>query len=168
MRRGDGPRAFFAVHGWGGSHRTFDPLLPYLPPDATLWAPDCPGYGQSSSPEWTRAAYRQALLQAIDAVPAERFTFVGNCSGAILGLDALLERRERIERIVLLDPFAYLPWYFALFLVPVFGPIAFWSTFANPLGRWITNAGLRKHRAEGTHLTGSFAAVDPRAAWHTL
>ena len=30
-----------------------------------------------------------------------------------------LGRPEVVERIVMVDPFAYCPWYFRLFLVPV-------------------------------------------------
>jgi pimeloyl-ACP methyl ester carboxylesterase len=107
---GGGPRTFVALHGWGGSHRTFHPLLPFLPADVTLHAIDCPGYGRSATPQWTREAYREAIAAAIDTIDAESFVLVGNCSGAIFGLDAVMQRHSaRIERLVLYDPFAYTP-----------------------------------------------------------
>jgi pimeloyl-ACP methyl ester carboxylesterase len=168
-RWGSGPRAIVAFHGWGGSHRTFEPLLPWLPDDVSLFGVDLPGYGQSPAlGSWSIAESDAAIRAAVEALPVERFTVLGNCSGAILGLSALRHLPERVERVVLIDPFAYTPWYFRLFLVPVFGPVAFWSTFANPIGRALTNRSLAKHRQADTDLTASFAAIDPWVAWNTL
>jgi pimeloyl-ACP methyl ester carboxylesterase len=166
---GEGPRAVLALHGWGGSHLTFAPLIPHLPPDVSLYAPDLPGYGASPPlRDWAREAYVERLVELIDQLPHERFTLLGNCSGAILGLSALLSRTERVDRVVMLDAFAFTPWYFGVFLWPVLGPLAFWSTFANPAGRWLTNASLARHRANETHLTSSFERVPVATSWNTL
>lgn len=166
---GHGPHGVFALHGWGGSHHTFDPLLQHLEADHfRLWSVDLPGYGGANPPaEWSVGAYTDMIVEAIDRTEG-RLTLLGNCSGAIFGCAAAIKRPERFDRIVLLDPFAYLPWYFALFLIPVLGRVAFWTTFANPIGRWLTNRGLARHRAESTDLTASFARVDPESAWQTL
>jgi pimeloyl-ACP methyl ester carboxylesterase len=93
---------------------------------------------------------------------------LGNCSGAIAGLAALQQQPNRFERLVLVDPFAFTPWYLKLFLVPLVGRLFFWSTFANPLGRWFTNLSLASKREADTDLTASFAAVPPATAWNTL
>lgn len=169
VRTGEGPSHWVGFHGWGGDHRTFSPVLPWLPADASFHAVELPGYGSTAAlPDWTVDAMREVVVDAIDRIPGERFTFVGNCSGAILGLLGALERPERIERIVLIDPFAFVPWYFRLLLLPGVGRLAYRSAFANPVGRWITNSGLRRHRAEGTDMTASFVRVDHDAAWETL
>lgn len=161
QRYGNGSRAFLGLHGWSGDHRTFEPLLRYLPKDASFYSVDLPGYGQSPVPrEWTLAAFAEAVGDVIDKLPAERLTLVGNCSGALLGLLAAPSRLARLERLVLLDPFAFVPWYFRLFIEKPFGKYAYYSTFANPLGRWITNLSLARYRAEATDLTGSFGKVD--------
>ena len=65
-----------------------------------------------------------------------------------------------MRRLVLIDPFAFLPWYFKVFVHPRIGHIAYHSTFANPVGRWLTNASLRNRRAAETDLTGSFRELD--------
>jgi pimeloyl-ACP methyl ester carboxylesterase len=61
---------------------------------------------------------------------------------------------------VLIDAFAFVPWYFKVFVNPVYGGIAYRSTFANPAGRWLTNATLRNRRTPDTHLTDSFREID--------
>jgi pimeloyl-ACP methyl ester carboxylesterase len=161
-RYGNGPRAFLGWHGWSGDHRTFEPLLRYLPAEVSFYSVDLPGYGQSPPPlgEWNLTTVAEEIGATIDKLAVERFTLVGNCSGALLGLQAVPSRLARIERLVLLDAFAFVPWYFRLFIEKPFGTYAYYSTFANPLGRWITNLSLARHRAAATDLTGSFGKVD--------
>ena len=159
VRHGAGPRAFVALHGWGGSHLTFAPLAPHLPPDVSLFAVDLPGYGRSPRADGSAEEVAGAVVRTVDAVGAADVTLVGNCSGAIFALLAALGA-PRVRRVVLVDPFAFVPWYFKVFLHPAIGRYAYYSTFANPLGRWITNASLRRQRAAGSHLTQSFRRVD--------
>ena len=171
-RYGTGARTYFGLHGWSGDHSTFAPLAKYLPTGATLLSPDLPGYGGSRE---TRPGelgqVAEALASALEAVESQTFTLIGNCSGALLGL-AALERQpsiqKRVERLVLIDPFAYTPWYFQLFMVPLFGKVAYYSTFANPLGRVVTNLSLRGHRAEETDLTHSFRRIDHAVSYRYL
>ncbi|MFB6351002.1 MAG: alpha/beta fold hydrolase, partial [Bradymonadaceae bacterium] len=47
---GTGDQTVVGIHGWNGSYRTFDPLVPHLAEDASLYAIDLPGYGQSAPP----------------------------------------------------------------------------------------------------------------------
>jgi pimeloyl-ACP methyl ester carboxylesterase len=157
-RYGSGTDVFVGIHGWGGSHRTFTPLAPYVPPSASLLAIDLPGYGRSSwQPVQSAAGIAGQLEAFLAALASPRVTLVGNCSGAIL---SLLARTAAVSRLVLVDPFAFLPWYFKVFVHPSFGRIAYHSTFANPAGRWLTNLSLKNRRAADTDLTGSFRNVD--------
>lgn len=168
-RYGQGERAFFGVHGWSGTHRTFEPLVPFLPPDVTLYAVDLPGSGRSPRlPALDHETLSRAIAEEIDGLAADSITFVGNCSGAIQGLGALPAIAERVERLVLIDPFAFTPWYFQLFVQPVIGRVAYYSTFANPIGRWIANLSLRRHRAEATDLTESFGRIDHASTYRYL
>lgn len=146
-------------HGWGGSHRTFIPLLPYLPGGRGMVCPDLPGYGMSSEPSrWEWELVAALTLEALDLADVPRgVAAVGSCSGAILLLE--IERLDpgRFGRLVLVDPFAWMPWYFRIFTLPFIGPLAYWTAFANPIGRWMGNRALARHRAEQTHLTASFS-----------
>ena len=77
-------------------------------------------------------------------------------------------RPEVVARIVMIDPFAYCPWYFRFFLLPLVGFPIYAVAFANPLGRWLTNLSLQDKKAGDTDLTRSFARVNHRATWKYL
>lgn len=162
-RYGSGPRAFFCLHGWSGDHRTYEPLEPWIPADASLYAADLPGCGASPPPRaWTMEAVAGVIGAAIDAIPARSVTIVGNCMGALLALRAPV--LKPVERYVLIDALAYWPWYFRVFAARGWGRYAYFATFANPLGRRLTNASLRGRRAAGTDLTAGFASAHHDAA----
>ncbi|MEO7270937.1 MAG: alpha/beta hydrolase [Vicinamibacterales bacterium] len=160
-RVGSGPDVYVGVHGWGGSHATFLPIAPYVPASATLHAVDLPGYGRSAWHDVDSAAgIAQPIAELIERLDTPRVTLIGNCSGAILGLLANELAPSRITRFVLIDPFAFLPWYFKVFVHPAYGRVAYHSTFANPIGRWATNLSLKKNRTAASDLTSSFQDVD--------
>jgi pimeloyl-ACP methyl ester carboxylesterase len=159
-RWGEGRRRFVGLHGWSGDHRTFEPLAPFVPADASLLAFDQPGLGRSAPPRgWSMAEFLAPLVAALQAEPGP-LTLIGNCSGAVIAMELALVLGPRVERLVLIDPFAYVPWYFALLARGWTGRFFYWVTFANPIGRWITNTVLASKRTEATDLTASFAGVD--------
>jgi pimeloyl-ACP methyl ester carboxylesterase len=164
-RYGWGPQVYFALHGWGGDRRTFAPLAPFVPEDASLYAADLPGCGDSPRPNaWTVGCVVEEVVWAVRATGAARVTLVGNCGGAVFALLAARELGALVERVSMIDPFAYLPRYFKLFNAGEFGRRAYDATFANPFGRWLTNQSLRGRRAGASDLTASFAEVDHEAA----
>ena len=169
---GRGPRVFFGLHGWSGDHSTFAPLVNYMPAEATFASADLPGYGQSAgTADLTLAGLAGVVADAMERIERPTFALVGNCSGALVGLTALELRPSlvgRVERLVLIAPVAYTPWNFRFFVSPPIGRYAYYSTFANPLGRWLTNLSLRGHRAEETDLTHSFSAVDHAVSYRYL
>ena len=168
-RSGAGGRIFVALHGWGGNYLTYAPLVPFLPAAASLFAADLPGYGRS--PKASAASADElggVITQAIERVTPGPITLVGNCSGAIFACLAAASLGARVERLVLIDPFAFVPWYFKVFIHPAIGRYAYYSTFANPMGRWLTNASLKNRRAANTHLTDSFREVDPEVSLRYL
>jgi pimeloyl-ACP methyl ester carboxylesterase len=168
-RYGTGPRIFLGVHGWAGNHRTFHRFAKYLPEDCSFFTPDLPGYGGSPAPErWDASLVEDALAQSISDHGWTDVTLVGHCGGALFA--AALAQRSGIpvSRLVMIDPFAYVPWYFGVFLKGDFGRYAYLSTFANPLGRWMTNLSLSSKRAKDTNLTEAFSGVDHEVAHHYL
>jgi pimeloyl-ACP methyl ester carboxylesterase len=153
------------LHGWGGDRRTFAPLASYVPDTASLYAADLPGCGHSPRPNaWAIGCVVEEIVRAVRETGAERVTLVGNCGGSVFALLAARELGERVERVSMIDPFAYLPRYFKLFNAGEFGHRAYDATFANPVGRWLTNQSLRGRRAGASDLTASFAEVDHEAA----
>jgi pimeloyl-ACP methyl ester carboxylesterase len=164
-RHGRGRRSYFALHGWGGSRYTFAPLAPFVPAEASLYCADLPGCGESPAPrEWSVETVVAEIVEAIKASTEGRLTLIGNCGGAAFALLAAQRIEERVSRVVMIDPFAYLPRYFRLFLAGEFGRRAYQATFANPLGRWLTNQSLRGRREGANDLTATFADADHEAA----
>ncbi len=161
-RFGEGDaHSFFGVHGWGsGGVQSFEALAQNLPPGATLWAPDMPGCGKSPSPDsWEMEAIHAELFDAFDACESHGpITVIGSCSGSFHILPLAIARPERISHIVLLEPFAYMPWFFGIFLAPVTGYPLYKMVFDNPIGRAATRASLKKQGGdqEKVDMIGSF------------
>ncbi len=165
-RCGNGPVHYLGVHGWSGDHRTFDPLTSGLPADASFWSVDLPGCGQSAPPrEWSVAGIGAELAEVLRGLPPD-ITVIGNCSGAIFALEAA--KHVPVQRIVMIDAFAYWPWYFKVFLAPGWGRYAYMTAFANPLGRWLANLSLASRRAEDTDLTDGFSRVNHAVTYRYL
>jgi len=169
-RYGTGERVIVGLHGWNGSHQSFDAILPFMPEDVSFYCLDLPGYGQSPEPQkWTVEEISRILAKWLQTLPTKEIEIIGSCSGALWGLAAAMQSEQfKIKRFVLVDAFAYVPFYFRLFLYPIFGPIAYFSTFHNPIGRWITNQSLRHKRTEETDLTHSFTKVAPLTPYRYL
>ena len=166
-RYGTGRQTYLALHGWGADHTAFAPLVLHVPACAALYAADLPGCGRSPAPcEWTLAAVADEVSACVSALAGagDEVTLIGNCGGAVFALLAAQRLKESVQRVVMIDAFAYLPRYFSLFLSENFGRRAYDATFANPIGRWLTNQSLRGRRDAQTDLTASFASADHESA----
>ncbi|HEX7177682.1 MAG TPA: alpha/beta hydrolase [Pyrinomonadaceae bacterium] len=164
-RHGRGGEVYFALHGWGGGRRTFAPLAPFVPDTASLYSADLPGCGDSPAPrEWSVDAVVGEIVETVRTLAPARVNFVGNCGGAVFALLAAQALGDTVGRVVMIDPFAYLPRYFRLFIAGDFGRHAYNATFANPVGRWLTNQSLRGRRDNQSDLTVSFADADHEVA----
>ena len=98
------------LHGYSDSWRSFEPLLPYLPPAWRLIIPSQRGHGDSSRPA---SGYRMQDFAAdavalLDALGIERTAIVGHSMGTLIGqcLGADPSRQSRITRLVLISPAA--------------------------------------------------------------
>ncbi len=168
-RTGDGSRAFVGVHGWAGNSRTFRRLCAYMPPDASFYATDLPGYGETPPPkDWSLDRVLEHIAEMVREVVSDDITLVCNCGGAQFGLETLRVHGLPVRRVVLIDPFAYCPWYFRVFTLGTFGRNAYYTTFGNPLGRFFTNNALRRRRRKETNLTAAFTRVNHEVAHRYL
>lgn len=166
---GEGNEVFVGLHGWGGTQATFAPVAARLPSGVVFFSADLPGYGKSAAPrEWSLAAITDEVVEEIERLGVGGVTLVGNCSGAILAMLAAQRLGRAVRRLVLLDPFAFVPWYFDLFVSTRFGRYAYYSTFANPVGRWLTNLSLAARRAADSDLTASFTRVHHQTTYRYL
>jgi len=159
-RYGDGPRVIVGYHGWAGTHRDFAAVGRLLPSEWTLYAPDLPGYGASPPLEpLTEESLTRTLIEELPAVNTAPAVVAGYCSGAILALLVAEHQPDAVGRLVLVDPFAYLPLYFRIFTLGDVGRRAYHVTFASSLGRRITDAVLSLRKTPDTEFTASFRSV---------
>jgi pimeloyl-ACP methyl ester carboxylesterase len=174
VQTGCGPNGVVGFHGWSGDHATFDPLLKNLPEDVTFYSFDLPGCGQSPEPKkWEMKSLAREMAEELIRLGKRDLTLVGSCSGGVVAVFTVRELREMgkgevVSRLVMIDPFGFCPWYFHLFLIRGIGGLMYAATFANPLGRWITNWSLKKKRAGKVHLTESFRQVNHRVTMKYL
>ena len=104
---GKGETVYFGIHGWGGDHATFIPLLKHLSDLVSFYCADLPGYGKSPAPQhWSLESITSEVIAAIAEINTTGITLVGNCSGAILALLAAQVSKDRVKRLILIVPFA--------------------------------------------------------------
>jgi pimeloyl-ACP methyl ester carboxylesterase len=164
---GTGPSRFIALHGWGGSHATFSPLIPHIPESTTLDAIDLPGFGTSKQPDvWKIDRIAEMVVESIQF--KGEYTVVGNCTGGVIGAELALMRPKSVHRLIMIDPFAFAPWYFSLFLKGTFGRNAYRTTFASPIGRFFMNRALQSKRDKNSDLTASFKHINHDVAYAFL
>lgn len=164
-RYGTGAHAFLGLHGWGGDRSVFAPLAAHVPADASFFGADMPGVGASRPPTaWSVEEIIADIIGTARLLGVKSLTVVGHCGGAVFGLLAARTSPRLVERVVAVDPFAYMPRYFRLFTGERFGRRAYDATFANPLGRRVTNCVLNAGRDTRTDLTASFGSTDHEVA----
>lgn len=164
-RYGSGERIYLGLHGWGGDRGAFAPLAERVPRDASFHAADLPGCGSSAPPrEWSVEGVTADIIETVRSLGSRRITIVGHCGGAVFGLFAARGEPRAVERVVAIDPFAYLPRYFRLFTGEGFGRRAYDATFRSSLGRRLTTRVLNAGRDGSTDMTESFARADHETA----
>ena len=158
---GNGPNVVVGLHGWGGDHRSFEPLTERLPASLTFLSFDQPGFGRSAVPDrWSVRALAAPIAEVLDRLEVDGLVVVGSCSGAVVGMELGMMLGPRVKRLIMIDPFMTAPWFFRLFCWGWLGRLFYWSTFANPIGRWVTNRSLANRRADETSLTEHFEQAD--------
>lgn len=99
VTEGDGP-PILLVHAGIADLRAWDPLVPLLV-DAGYRAIryDCRGFGRSTT-EDVDYSNRADLVAVLEAFGVGRAVLVGNSRGAIISLDTLIERPDRVAGLV--------------------------------------------------------------------
>ena len=151
VSHGSGERLVVGLHGWTGDHTHFDALAQYAPVGTRLVAFDLPGFGKSKAPDsWAMEDVGRELAAEIDRLQGRTLSIVTNCSGAYPALMSARHLARQPEKMVLVDAFAYAPKYFRVFTNRSWGHHAYHTTFANPIGRRLTNFSLRGQKRDMT------------------
>jgi haloalkane dehalogenase len=132
LDEGSGPETLLCVHGnptWSFYYRR---IVEQFSPHYRVIAVDHVGCGRSEKPPrnafpYTLAAHRDNLVGLIDSLNLDQITLIAHDWGGAIGLSAMLERRELLKRIVLLNtgafPPPYLPKRIAACRIPVLGSL---------------------------------------------
>ncbi|MCP1337157.1 alpha/beta fold hydrolase [Futiania mangrovi] len=100
----DSPETIVFHHGLGTTSATWAEWLPLLAGQYRLVAYDMRGCGRSSVPEpgfpWSYELLMDDLFAIADAVGADRFHFIGESLGGIIGYNLGIHRPERLLSIV--------------------------------------------------------------------
>jgi pimeloyl-ACP methyl ester carboxylesterase len=101
-----GPNCVVCVHGITQHGGIFAALGERLEACGhSVAAVDLRGHGESGrEPPWNTEAHVEDLLQTVDALGAERVSWVGHSFGGRLAAAAAAAAEQRTERLVLLDP----------------------------------------------------------------
>lgn len=173
QRYGEGPRKIAGFHGWGADHlKSFATVIHALPPEASFFGIDLPGYGRSGRPQvWSYADVTQMLARGIDELldDGETITLVGACSGSYHVLEMARQRPHLVEKMVMVEPLAYFPWFFRAFLVPGLGRLLYNQIFDNPVGRYLTQRTMQHQRvANDYNVMDSFGRIDLEVPYRYL
>lgn len=141
------------VHGLGMSGRYMLPTLRRLAPDFRVYAPDLPGFGRSTGPDWalTVPELADALAGWMDAVGLVRAAFLANSLGCQVVGQLILRHPGRVTR--------------AVFVAPTMDPRA-----RNPLAQAWRLLRDTPHETPGAILIAlwGYWQAGPRRIWGTL
>ena len=93
------------IHGYGLDRRLWDAQVGVWSGRYDMLRFDCRGFGESSGPLQDGFRYVDDLGALLDRLGIERATFVGLSMGGQIAMETALLHPERVERLVLVDPF---------------------------------------------------------------
>jgi pimeloyl-ACP methyl ester carboxylesterase len=103
----DSPIVF--LHGAGADSATLSwgEVIGLFSRHHRVFAPDLPGYGQSSKPDiqYTMDFYVQFVEQLLDVLQQDQIILVGLSMGGAIALALTLRSPKRVEKLVLVDPY---------------------------------------------------------------
>ena len=104
---GTGPRVSVWVHGWLRSSRIYEPLLPFMNPQAERWIfVDLPGYGENRQipGHFTVDGAVTELVRFADEIRLDRARWVGHSMGGLVIQRLACRVPERVASLVGIAP----------------------------------------------------------------
>ncbi len=101
-----GPRngeVVLMLHGWSDSWFSFSRVLPLLPPELRVIAPDQRGHGESDRPHdgYTMEAFARDAMALMDSLGIARATVVGHSMGSFVAQYVAALAPDRVSHLVL-------------------------------------------------------------------
>jgi pimeloyl-ACP methyl ester carboxylesterase len=110
------------LHPFPLSSRVFEPLLPVLGRERSVYAPDLPGYGESDAPPTSAAIadYAAAVADFCDSMRLRQVDLIGYHSGSLVAVELAIAKPAIVRRVALIgvpvatdaerDSFRAAPW----------------------------------------------------------
>ena len=91
------------LHPWGESRRTFDRLLPLLPPSSAVIAPDLRGQGDADKPDggYSLAQMTDDVAALLEALGVTGACVLGSSSGGYLAQQLAVDHPELVDSLIL-------------------------------------------------------------------
>lgn len=116
-KSGSGPPLVF-FHGLIGNEDTFGLCHVDFASRYTVYRPAWPGYGNSSPlPDFSIEDLVEIGRNFILSIGHTPVTLVGNCLGGNVAMELARLYPNMVKRLILIELYAYFPWYFYLLLV---------------------------------------------------
>jgi pimeloyl-ACP methyl ester carboxylesterase len=98
------------LHGVTDSWRSFEPVLPHLPPDLRVMALSQRGHGGSDKPAggYRPADFAADVVAFMDVMAIERAVLVGHSMGSINALRCAIDHPSRVAGLLLAGT---MPWF---------------------------------------------------------
>jgi pimeloyl-ACP methyl ester carboxylesterase len=102
VKTGSGPPVLL-LHGLGGSHETWDGIIPALAEHHTVIAPDLLGHGRSDKPraDYSIGGYANGMRDLLSVLGIDKVTVVGHSFGGGVAMQLAYQYPARCERLVL-------------------------------------------------------------------
>lgn len=99
-----------ALHGVTDSWRSFEPVLPHLPPELHVFALTQRGHGGSDKPAggYTPADFATDVVAFMDTMAIERALLVGHSMGSIHAMRCAIDHPSRVAALLLAGT---MPWF---------------------------------------------------------
>ena len=103
FRRGGTGQTILLIHGLAGSSKTWDDVIPLLPPHADVIAVDLLGHGESAKPsgDYSLGAFASGLRDFLSILGVESVTIVGHSFGGGVAMQLAYQHPHLVDRLVL-------------------------------------------------------------------
>jgi pimeloyl-ACP methyl ester carboxylesterase len=150
-KSGSGPPLVF-FHGLIGNEDTFSLCHAAFASHYTVYRPAWPGYGNSSPlPDFSIEDLVEIGKNFILSTGHTSVTLVGNCLGGNVAMELARLYPDMVRRLILIELYAYFPWYFYLLLVSGFNKILYRIVFKTRICFNLLNSFMPLQQTNGSN-----------------
>ncbi|MBM4314819.1 MAG: alpha/beta hydrolase [Deltaproteobacteria bacterium] len=150
-KSGSGPPLIF-FHGLIGNEDTFGLCHDAFASHFTVYRPAWPGYGNSSPlPDFSIEDLVEIGKNFIQSLGHPSVTLVGNCLGGNVAMELARRYPDMVRRLILIELYAYFPWYFLLLLVSGLNRILYRMVFQTRVCFYLLNSFMPLQQRNGNN-----------------